>query len=679
MSWRPNQQINNIDLPAPIKNAPAAPPNVVNEPKKTHAGKLRDDEFATTVRNRAENRRRDTDTVKDFSITLLDVDTTIIEHLDNTISPTVLAAGEQKKVPVMFGSPERWKAVQKDGLHRDARGKIQLPFIMLKRNTMQRNDGLITFNRYLSMPFIRAYSEKNQYDRFSVVNNIQKPVNEMYNVQMPDHVIVNYEVMIWTDLVEQNNTIIEQINFATEDYWGDSKRFKFRTSVADYSTQTEVGDTESRSVKTTFTLIVYAYLLPEVREDWKKTTQKAFTPRKVVFGVELENDDIPQKWPSNVKEYNHYKGLVLDTVCGQAACGIEQADEINLIIRNPIQGGFQGYNRFYGNKAPWNLSMYELKEILKVEPIDLIHTQSDAKVNHIINYSDSSSIDIIKEYSFFNSNGFSGLVNAIVDVDDLNSGSSNIHQQIIQFHPTWSTEDRLMIYDGQTGIEYDLVSASLDTGSNILTAFDANLVKNENGFPINIFEYEGSYEPSRDAGIQFGAMVVRASEVFSGSIHHALSMRLTYPSASYMSASLTPDAFVDPATKAFDEGEITASLGFARDLTPPPTVVYGNRFFLDISDEQENTWLDNLSGSINKEAAKTVVTALRDYGWFITDTNNFERNSGSHQFDFESDQSVDRDYWDKIGFSGSVFQNMLDPLFTTSSVKAVIDVNYSEL
>jgi hypothetical protein len=670
MAWRPNQRVENSDFVPTVTNAPAAQPNVVHEPKKTHAGKKVDE-------NRAHNIRRDTDKVKDFSITLLDVDTTIIEHLDKTISPTVIAGGEQKKVPIIFGSPERWKAIQKDGAERDQRGRIQLPFIMLKRNTIQRNDQLITFNRYLNMPFQRAYSEKNQYDRFSVCNNVQKPVTEVYNVTMPDHIIVPYECMVWTDYVEQNNAVIEAINFSTEDYWGDERRFKFRTSISDYSINTELPDGDSRTVRTTFTIQVFAYLLPEVREDWAKTTQKAFTPRRVVFGVDLDAQNAPN-WPSYSKEdYNAYKGLVM-TDGTSVVCGIGGANDINMIIRNPIVDNFTGYIRYYGDTAAWNYSLFDLKEALRLENnTDLLHESSSAKANHIVNYSDSSSIELIKPYSFFDTQQADSLYTAIVNVTSSNSSSANLHQQTMPFHPTWSTADRLVVFDSNTGFEYNLEDATFDTASNIITAHDANFVKNDSGFPINIFTYAESFKNSRDGGIQYGAMTVRAVEVQSGSIHHALSMRLTYPSASYVSAS-APASFVDPATKAFDEGEITASLGFARSLSPEPVVSFGDRFFLDITDAEEEVWLNNLSGSINKDAAKTIVTALRDYGWFVTDTNDFQRNSGSHQFDFEADQTVNG-YWNGIGFSGSVFANMLDPLFTTSSVKAVIPVDYSTL
>ena len=83
---------------------------------------------------------------------------------------------------------------------------------------------------------------------------------------------------------------IEAINFSTEDYWGDKARYKFRTSISDYNFQTETVADSDRIVKTTFTMIVYAYLLPETFENHKQTVEKAFTPRKIVFDSEVTGD-----------------------------------------------------------------------------------------------------------------------------------------------------------------------------------------------------------------------------------------------------------------------------------------------------------------------------------------------------------------------------------------------------
>lgn len=234
--------------------------------------------------NRAYDLRRDKDTQKNFSVTLIDIDTAILTHLDTVISPTIIDAGRQIKVPINYASPEKWKSIQQDGVIRDHNGKIQTPAIAFRRSTMQRNDNLITLNRYLQYPAVKHFSEKNKYDRFSAMSGFM-PVKEIYSVAMPDHVIINYEFIIWTELIEQGNAVVEAINFSTEDYWGDKNRFKFRTSISDYNFETTNDAGQDRIVRSTFSMMVNAYLLPDKFENYKSVVQKAFTPRKVVFDV----------------------------------------------------------------------------------------------------------------------------------------------------------------------------------------------------------------------------------------------------------------------------------------------------------------------------------------------------------------------------------------------------------
>lgn len=276
-----------------VKPAGNQPPNPVNhgpemaESKKSVPSAV----FGPlAVPNRAYNVRRDKDDQKDFSVTLIDVDTTILSYLDNVISPTIIDAGRQVKVPINYASPERWKAIRKDGGIRDKNGKIQCPAMAMRRTTMQRNDNLVTLNRYLQYPVVKQFSEKNKYDKFSVMTGFN-PRKELYSVAMPDHVIVNYDFIIWTDLVEQGNTIVEAVNFATEDYWGDKLRLKFRTTISDYNFETSTDADQDRIVKTTFNMMVYAYLLPDRYENYKSTVQKAFTPRKIVFDTEVAGDN----------------------------------------------------------------------------------------------------------------------------------------------------------------------------------------------------------------------------------------------------------------------------------------------------------------------------------------------------------------------------------------------------
>jgi len=285
MAWRgPTQR--------PTVNKPV--PNAVNYGPEMSDSKKPVAEAAVGPNykpNRAFDVRRDTDNQKNFSVKLVDVDSTILSYLDTVISPTIVDSGRQIKVPINYASPERWKAIRKDGAIRDKNGKVQTPAIAFRRSTMQRNDQLITLNRYLQYPVQKKFSEKNKYDKFSVMHGFA-PTKEIYSVAMPDHVIVNYEFIVWTELVEQGNAIVEAINFSTEDYWGDKKKFKFRTSISDYSFETATDAGNDRLVRSTFTLLCYAYLLPDKYENYKSVVQKAFTPRKILFTTEVVTENL---------------------------------------------------------------------------------------------------------------------------------------------------------------------------------------------------------------------------------------------------------------------------------------------------------------------------------------------------------------------------------------------------
>ena len=69
----------------------------------------------STKGNRAERRKVSSDDVKQFSIGLRDIDETIVYYFNNVIKPSAIQNGTRKNVPIIYGSPERWAAVQKDG------------------------------------------------------------------------------------------------------------------------------------------------------------------------------------------------------------------------------------------------------------------------------------------------------------------------------------------------------------------------------------------------------------------------------------------------------------------------------------------------------------------------------------------------------------------------------------
>jgi len=64
--------------------------------------------------DRANDVRRDDDTVKQLSIGLYDIDYAIKYYFDEVIKPEIEEFGNVVKVQVMYGSPETWKNVHTD-------------------------------------------------------------------------------------------------------------------------------------------------------------------------------------------------------------------------------------------------------------------------------------------------------------------------------------------------------------------------------------------------------------------------------------------------------------------------------------------------------------------------------------------------------------------------------------
>lgn len=239
---------------------------------------------------RRENQRSvKDDEVKQFSVGLKDFDQAIIYYFNNVIRPSVIQNGTQINVPFIYGSPEKWAAVQKDGYYRDNNGKIQTPLIMFKRDSVEKNRSLGN-KMDANLPsnfgiFEKKYSKKNVYDRFSLLTN-RIPVKEYYAITIPDYVNITYSCTIFTEYVEQMNKIVESVNFASDSYWGDPEKFKFRADIDSYQTVTEQVQGEDRVVKTTFQIKLAGYIVSNAINTPTIGQTKFFSKAAVKFGME---------------------------------------------------------------------------------------------------------------------------------------------------------------------------------------------------------------------------------------------------------------------------------------------------------------------------------------------------------------------------------------------------------
>ena len=253
-------------------------------------------------------------------VKLIDIDTTIAEYMGASIIPEVEENGASVKVPLIYGNAERWEGARKNGYLRDQRGRIQIPLIMFKRNSIQRDESKQHFKDGARMPAYQTYSKSNRYERFSLQNGVQ-PVKELYNVAVPDYVTVTYEVMIWTSFTEHMNKIVEAFQYATDRYWGTENGYKFRTRLDSFENQQEVGEGTERVIRTTFTMTVNAYLLPE-KFNKVPVVKKEYSKKRVVFGIET---DLSGNLLTNPTLYNEY-AQVIDFV---AIRGSQMAEFVN--------------------------------------------------------------------------------------------------------------------------------------------------------------------------------------------------------------------------------------------------------------------------------------------------------------------------------------------------------------
>ena len=234
--------------------------------------------------------RKDGD-IKNPSVTLMDMDGAILHYFEKVIKPSVEDNGENVKVPVMYASPERWKAIQRDGFMKDKKRQTITPVIAYRRTSIEKDeslpiDKLDANNPHHFYTFEKKFSNVNRYDNFSTQIGLL-PQKEYYNVTMPDYVTLTYDFIVWTTYIEQMNKIVERVTYSDGAYWGDPDKMKFRTHIDSFTDATEVSDAE-RLVRTTFTVTMKGYLLPEGNFEHRSTTQKYLTPKKVVFGTEVD-------------------------------------------------------------------------------------------------------------------------------------------------------------------------------------------------------------------------------------------------------------------------------------------------------------------------------------------------------------------------------------------------------
>ena len=234
------------------------------------------------------------DNVKPFSVGLKDIDEAVFYYFENIIQPSVIQNGERLNVPVIYGSPEKWKSYQKDGYYRDQNGKIMAPLIMFKRDSLEKNrtigNKLDANNPNNYSVSTKKYDPKNSYDNFKVLNN-RIPEKQFYATVIPDYITITYTCIAFTYYVEQLNKIVEAMEYASDAYWGNPQRYQFKAMIDSFGFQTELTQSDERIVRSTFNIKLNGYIVPEILQKDINSLKKYTDTTKVIFSIEASSVD----------------------------------------------------------------------------------------------------------------------------------------------------------------------------------------------------------------------------------------------------------------------------------------------------------------------------------------------------------------------------------------------------
>jgi hypothetical protein len=244
--------------------------------------------------NRAEQTSFKGDTVKPLSIGIQDLDESVLYYFQNIIKPFVIQNNERIAVPIIYGSPEKWKSFQKDGYYRDLNGKIMAPLIMFKKNNIEKVRNL-TNKLDANSPnniavYGKRYSKQNEYSKFNILNNVKRE-QTYYATVVPDYLTITYDCVIFTYYNDQLNKIIEALEYASDAYWGDPERFKFKATISSFSPTTELSDNQERVVRCALSITLYGYIIPDIPQKDLNALRKFSNKNKLTFTLETATGD----------------------------------------------------------------------------------------------------------------------------------------------------------------------------------------------------------------------------------------------------------------------------------------------------------------------------------------------------------------------------------------------------
>lgn len=248
--------------------------------------------------DRAKQVRRDNDRISEVKLGLYEIDETIKYYFDNVVRLQVKdSSGLVTHVPTMYATPENWKSLQASELRRDSRGKVQLPILAYKRDSISKDRNLgnkVDVNEPLYIKVDQGYNKSNRYDRLHIMNRMlqkRQPIQMYKKLIVPDYLTITYSVIIYTEFLTQMNALIEAISYNEGSYWGDKHKFLVRTRIDDFPSIVEGNVGEDRVVKSEFNITINGHIIPKsIQQQAALGSAKALSKSQVVMNEHVISD-----------------------------------------------------------------------------------------------------------------------------------------------------------------------------------------------------------------------------------------------------------------------------------------------------------------------------------------------------------------------------------------------------
>lgn len=242
---------------------------------------------------------------------LLEIDRTVYNWFDSRHATII----QGRKVPVLFGSWERWAQIQgnkeDDNLNslRDHKGMVKLPMISIVRGDAAyseqrsiRQDNRGSSNISIIKKIADSNFDSNQRIPFRDRRIVEKdgvkkwyknePVYEIQSIPYPEFIDITYTINFWSSYISHVNKFHEMV--WQEVFPGDFEYqgHRFHATIKTQSDQSNIDNftDEERIIRHTFNLELQAYLIPKGKIEFHRTSTEIKMDESVLSAEDFDED-----------------------------------------------------------------------------------------------------------------------------------------------------------------------------------------------------------------------------------------------------------------------------------------------------------------------------------------------------------------------------------------------------